>query len=108
MKLQIQVSIRLIYFNIVFGVAANKCDLYNQAEVNENEGKEFAEQINGVFQETSASTDCGISDFFGLLAKKYIIALLKGGNDKKEDANVKKIGESYHERKFNNQQSCCG
>ena len=92
---------------IVIGVAANKCDLSNQAEVNEKEGMEFAKQINAVFQETSASIDCGINELFGKLAKKYISSLIKRSNEKKEEINNKMILSS-HQTNMSGSQRCCG
>ena len=83
---------------IVIGVAANKCDLSNQAEVNEREGMEFAKQINAVFQETSASIDCGINELFGKLAKKYISSLIKRSNEKKEEIIATRQEEEFRTR----------
>ena len=60
---------------IVIGVAANKCDLSNQAEVNEREGMEFAKQINAVFQETSASIDCDVMPACAALCPCSIVPL---------------------------------
>ena len=92
---------------IVIGVAANKCDLSNQAEVNEREGMEFAKQINAVFQETSASIDCGINELFGKLAKKYISSLIKRSNEKKEEMSNKVMLTSHHSD-MSASQRCCG
>ena len=92
---------------IVIGVAANKCDLSNQAEVNEREGMEFAKQINAVFQETSASIDCGINELFGKLAKKYVSSLIKRNNEKKEEMSNKVVLTS-HQPDMSASQRCCG
>ena len=91
---------------IVIGVAANKCDLSNQAEVNEKEGMEFAKQISAVFQETSASIDCGINELFGKVGKKYISSLIKRSSEKK-DNNIM-LSPSTHPEKTDTNQGCCG
>ena len=39
--------------NIIFGVAANKCDLFQDEKVSEAEGKKFAKSIDAVFFLTS-------------------------------------------------------
>jgi Ras-related protein Rab-22 len=39
--------------NMVFGVAGNKCDLFQEEKVTEEEGKKFAQSIGAVFRLTS-------------------------------------------------------
>ena len=34
---------------MVFGVAGNKCDLFQEEEVSEEEGKKFAKSIGAIF-----------------------------------------------------------
>ena len=50
--------------NIVIGIAANKCDLYDNEQVSEDEARNFANEIGAVFKLTSASTNQGIEDLF--------------------------------------------
>ena len=54
------------------GIACNKYDLYNEEQVKQEEGIEFAKQYNAIFKETSAKTGNGIDDFFTTLGKKFI------------------------------------
>ena len=57
---------------IILGVAANKCDLFNKEEVKEDDGKEFANRINGAFQSTSCFTGIGINDLFNQVGLLYV------------------------------------
>ena len=50
--------------NIVIGIAANKCDLYDNEQVSEDEARNFANEIGAVFKLTSASTNQGIEELF--------------------------------------------
>ena len=58
--------------NVLFAVVGNKADLYTKEEVNENMGQEFADQINGVFAQTSAKHGTGINDLFQTVVEKKI------------------------------------
>ena len=57
---------------IILGVAANKCDLFNKEEVKEDDGKVFANRINGAFQSTSCFTGIGINDLFNQVGLLYV------------------------------------
>ena len=57
--------------NPIFAVVANKNDLYEQAQVTDEEGKEFAKSINGIFQSTSAKSDSGITTLFENIGHRY-------------------------------------
>ena len=50
--------------DIVIGIAANKCDLYDNETVSEDEARAFADEIGAVFKLTSASTNTGIEELF--------------------------------------------
>ena len=58
--------------NIVLGVAGNKCDLYEQEAVPENEAREFAESIGAIFSLTSAQNNTGINELFFCVGNKYL------------------------------------
>jgi small GTP-binding protein len=58
--------------NVLFAIVGNKADLYTKEEVNENMGQEFADQINGVFAQTSAKHGTGINDLFQTVVEKKI------------------------------------
>ena len=58
--------------NIILGVAGNKCDMYEKEEVNENEGKAFAESIGAFFEITSAKNNTGINELFDTASNKFV------------------------------------
>ena len=85
--------------NVLFAIVGNKADLYTKEEVNENMGQEFADQINGVFAQTSAKHGTGINDLFQTVVEKKIESNLDLKNKLlgvKLEASVKPKGE------------CCG
>ena len=58
--------------NVVFGIAANKSDLYEQKVVNKKEGEEFAKNNNILFFETSAKDYDSVENVFLTLTKQYL------------------------------------
>ena len=58
--------------NIVVGIAGNKCDLYEEEEVQENEAREFAESVGAVFELTSAANNTGINELFMICGYKHL------------------------------------
>ena len=57
----------------IIALAANKNDLYDKQTISNEEGKEFAEKINAIFQITSALSDIGINTLFENIGKKLIM-----------------------------------
>ena len=47
----------------IFGLAGNKKDLFQNEQVEEEEGQKKAEEIGAIFKLTSAKTGVGINDF---------------------------------------------
>ena len=58
--------------NMVFGVAGNKCDLFQEEEVSEEEGKKFAKSIGAIFHLTSCKESIGIDELFEECGRKYL------------------------------------
>ena len=58
--------------NMVFGVAGNKCDLFQEEKVSEEEGKKFAKSIGAIFHLTSCKESIGIDELFEECGKKYL------------------------------------
>jgi len=58
--------------NILFGVVANKNDLYNDQQVSKEEGIKLADDIGAIFQMTSAKSGNGINNLFSNIARKYL------------------------------------
>ena len=63
----------LLWENSIFGLAANKIDLFAKEKVSNEEGKKYAKDIDAVFWETSAKEDPkGLNEFVLTLVKKVI------------------------------------
>ena len=58
---------------ILLGIVGNKIDLYMNQEVSENQGKEYAEQHNGIFAQLSAKENrVGIEEYILKLVTEYL------------------------------------
>jgi len=58
--------------DIIICVAANKYDLYEERQVSNEEGEEFAKSIGAIFASTSAKNDSGIKSLFENIGRKII------------------------------------
>ncbi len=58
------------YKGVIIAVAANKSDLFEDREVSNEEGEEFANSINAIFSSTSAKNNSGITNLFETIAMK--------------------------------------
>ena len=56
----------------ILALVANKYDLYKDAKVSDGDGKEYADEIKAIFQNTSALSNSGIENLFQNLGKKFI------------------------------------
>ena len=57
----------------IYALVANKIDLYQERQVKNEVGKAFADEINAIFQTTSAMSNSGITNLFENLGKKIIM-----------------------------------
>jgi small GTP-binding protein len=95
--------------NMIFGVAGNKCDLFQEEKVSEEEGKKFANEIGAVFQLTSCKESIGIDDLFLECGRKYLEANNIITPDSKKD-NKENIKLDKNKNNSNNGQKgsrCC-
>ena len=58
--------------DIIIAIAANKCDLYEYEEVNNEEIQEFSNSINALYKQTSAKSGNGIKDLFNNIGYKLL------------------------------------
>ena len=58
--------------NIVLGIAGNKCDLFQEEKVTEEEVKKYAKSIGAIFHLTSCKESIGIDELFEECGKKYL------------------------------------
>ena len=84
------------YKKPIFGLVSNKDDLYKSQQVSLEEGKEFADKINAIFQTTSAKNDFGIQQLFINLGKKILVPDF---DYKIEDIKAKQNYESKKKKK---------
>ena len=74
--------------NIVIGIAGNKCDLFQEEQVTEEEVKKYAKRIGAIFHLTSCKETIGIDELFEECGKKYLevnnLIGKEGNNEKKE------------------------
>ena len=61
--------------------------MYEHEEVEENEGKEFAKEINAIFQKTSAKESTNVSDAFIAMTREII----KSSSVKKKPAATNNV-----------------
>ena len=70
---------------LILAIAANKCDLYEQRQVEDEEGEKYAKIIGAFFTETSAKNADGISNLFENLANKLLNPNFKVNNNEQKD-----------------------
>ena len=90
--------------NVIFGIAGNKNDLYQNEEIKEEEVRKWANEINSIFYLTSAKNKNGIDELFNELGKKYI--------DKEFQNNLNLLGEKNNIKIMENnlnpkKKKCC-
>ena len=95
--------------NMILGIAGNKCDLFQDEKVTEEEAKKYARSIGAVFHLTSSKESIGIDELFEECGKKYLeVNNLIGkaeNNDKKEKIVLDK--KKTHNDKGKNGKKCC-
>lgn len=108
------------------GIAANKCDLYDKEQVNEEKARSFAKKIGAIFRITSAVDSTGIDQLFRDLGKKFLDpnykpidedddddnnngddAKEKKKNEKEEENNSKGVTLDKKDIKKKNKKGCC-
>jgi len=93
--------------NIVIGIAANKCDLYDNEQVSEDEARNFANEIGAVFKLTSASTNQGIEELFKGVGCRVLdpnYSENSDSNENKKNANIKLDEKNADKKK---KKGCC-
>ena len=113
----------------ILALVANKIDLYQEQIIKNEVGRAFADEINAIFQTTSALSNSGITNLFDHLGKKIILPDYdykaddkeakenylkkqkeeKQGNMpyKKEDKGVKLNNTNENDKNENKKKGCC-
>ena len=89
----------------LYAVCANKYDLYQKATVKDEDGKQFADKINAIFQNTSAASNTGINILFEHLGKKIIDPEYDYKNTKKD--NIILNQNNNNSSKKEGKKGCC-
>ena len=85
------------------GIAANKSDLYDQSQVDDEEGKNYSKKINAIWKSTSAlEEDQGIEELMNELLNNYVTILEKDLNI--NDVTIKLDSSIMNDKKKGN---CC-
>ena len=79
---------------VIFGLVANKSDLYEIECITAEQGIKLADDINAIFQKTSAKLGLGISTLFDNLGRTY----LDPSFDYKKEENIEK--ENFEKKKI--------
>ena len=99
--------------NMIIGIAGNKCDLFQDEEVTEEEAKEFAKSIGAVFKLTSCKENLGIDELFEECGRRYLeINNYHVSNNKSKDNKIKLQQDTNNDDDNNNtsntkKKKCC-
>ena len=100
----------MCYKDILICLIGNKTDLEEKREVSYEEGKNFAEENNLLFFETSAKDGNNIQEIF-LESATNLVDKIENGEIKLElNGNGIKINNSYEDEdliKLDNKKKCC-
>ena len=86
-------------------LAGNKNDMYENEEVEENEGKQLAKELGAIFQKTSAKESTGVEDLFLNIGKRFV-----NPNSKEGEASSKDKGQKLSSSKGKGEggkKGCC-
>ena len=93
---------------IVLGIAANKSDLFDKEEIDEDEVREFAKEIGAIFRLTSAYNSSGIDELFTALGNKYLDPNFVDSGVSGSKGIVLQNNEQQKEGAQKNKGGCCG
>ena len=58
--------------DVLFEVSANKSDLYEKKQIDDDEGEQFEKSIGGIFTPMLAKNDLGITEVFDSVGQKIL------------------------------------
>ena len=90
---------------IIYGIAGNKIDLYEEEKVDQNKVKEYCDSIDALFKATSARQNTCIDDIFKELGKKFIQSDLFKYLISQNTDNNKKLDLNKSDKK--KKKGCC-
>ena len=98
--------------NMIIGIAGNKCDLFGEEEVDEDDAKNFAKSIGAVFKLTSCKECIGIDELFEECGKRYLevnnlIGSQNKGKNGKGNLKLEDNGNNKNNNKNKGKKKCC-
>ena len=98
--------------NIILALAGNKSDMYEFEEVSDEEAKNYAKEINAIFQKTSAKTDVGVNELFKMIGQKVVNPQAENTSNLTKDEQKKrgdKLKKDKIKKESNNNKinKCC-
>ena len=94
--------------DIIFALVGNKNDLDDKRVVTTEEAEKYAQEKDYIFQEVSAKTGDGFSDFFyKYLFEKIRIKFRPAGQQPRTEINDIKLNNEQEERKNEDKRRCC-
>ena len=95
---------------VIFGLAGNKNDLYNEEKVDKNEARELSKEINAIFKFTSAKQNVCIIELFRELGERFLNSnfMLDIGKEYFGDDNFKiDNNKNQGNKNKNKKKGCC-
>jgi small GTP-binding protein len=86
--------------NIIFGIAGNKSDLYENEQVKVSDAQQFANEIGAIFKETTAKNHDAITALIEEMSIKFIQQI---GEENKNENNKIVISNTKNKKK----EGCC-
>ena len=101
--------------DIILAIIANKSDLMEHEQVDEEEARKYAKEINALFAVTSAKKNQGVTDLFLDISKRYTGADSAEAIDDKDEVeecrkmrkDSVKITKESHSIKTEKKKKCC-
>ena len=74
--------------DVILGLAGNKCDLYENEVITEEEGKELAKEMGAIFKLTSSKEKVGINELFQDIGYKLLGSIDPNNDENQEQSSL--------------------
>ena len=74
--------------DVILGLAGNKCDLFENEVVTEEEGKELAKEMGAIFKLTSSKEKVGINELFQDIGYKLLGSIDPNNDENQEQSSL--------------------
>ena len=74
--------------DVILGLAGNKCDLYENEVITEEEGKELAKEMGTIFKLTSSKEKVGINELFQDIGYKLLGSIDPNNDENQEQSSL--------------------